>query len=360
MEFVPLTTEHVDQFVALFQREKGTVRAHQLAEHLPWSFFDQPLARPELPVVEVVVEDGRVLGCMGAIPQTILDGEKEIQGAFFVDWLVDSAQRRRKIGSQLILRAAERFPVSVHMGSTPEGYATCATLGAQDCGRTVTARRILQPGNWAKGTDKGNFLTRLAWSGAQTIRARALPSLEAGGLTVRPVEPMAIDRQLASFSRQLAQSHVCTLRFGARWQWLVAQSPLYTGYACEISRSGEVIGYAALVVAFRSHRRVGTVADVCVGRIEDAPAVVAAATGELAGQGVDGVALTVSTGVAEQVIGQLGFEQLGDPMMGAWLHPGYDYLLDRPWFMTGAENLSIAAGIDLPVRAPVLNSGNSR
>lgn len=350
MDFVPLTTANHAQFADLFRREKQFVRAHQQAQMIDWSFNRQPFARPEHPVVELAVEAGQVLGCMGAIPQILLDGQQEISGAFFVDWLVDSNQRRRNIGSQLILRACERFPVSVHLGSTPAGYATCATLGARDCGRTVTARRILKAWNWSKGSSKGNLGQRLGWTAAQMARNLALPRLKLpAGTTIRPVNSLDIDNQLSDLSHALAQSHFCTLRNGPRWHWLLEQSPLYQGTACQVSRNGQVLGYAATVIGRRSGRDIGTVADICVGQIDHAAPVLAAALIYLAGRGVDGLNYTISEPVSNQILSQLGFQQQSNPMMGTWLHPGYDYLLSRSWFMTGGENLSVTGGIDWPL-----------
>lgn len=354
MDFVPLTTANHAQFADLFRREKQFVRAHQQAQMVEWSFHCQPFARPEQPVLELAIEEGQVLGCMGAIPQILLDGQREIRGAFFVDWLVDSKQRRRNVGSQLILRACERFAVSVHLGSTPAGYATCATLGARDCGRTITARRILKAWNWSKGTRKGNLLQRLGWVAGQMARSLTLPRLKLpAGTTIRPVASLDIDRQLSDLSHQLAQDHFCTLRNGQRWHWLLEQSPLYQGKAYEVSWKGEVIGYAATVIGKRSGRNIGTVADICVGQIEQAAPVLNAALGHLAAQGVDGLSYTISEAISDQVLNQLGFQQQSNPMMGAWLQPGYDYLLTRPWFMTGGENLSVTAGIDWPLERSV-------
>ena len=348
MEFLPLTAENNAAFADLFQREKGQVRAHQMPAYATWSFMAQPFARPDIPVVEMAWEDGRAIGAMGAIPQIFLTGQQEIPGAFFVDWLVEAQQRRRNIGSQLILRATARFPVSAHMGSTPAGYATCATLGARDCGRTVTARRILKPWNWSKGASRNDPFTRLAWSVSQEVRALTRPGLGARpGSGLRPVTPQEIDSQLCTFSRALAQTHVCTLRSGPRWHWLL-NAPLYQGQAYEVSRGGAVIGYAALVIARRGGRRIGSVADLCVAQIDHAIPVLRAAITELTRHEVDGITFTISEEIATPVIADMGFEQQSSPMMGTWLHDGYDFTLARPWFMTMAENLSVTGGLDVP------------
>lgn len=357
MHFQALTPDHAPAFIALFDREKGSARSHQRPPFSDWAFFQQPRATPDIPIVEVAVEedaDGRprLLGAMGAIPQTLLDGDRAIPAAFFVDWLVDSRARRRKIGSQLIRRAAARFPVAIHMGSTPEGYATCATLGAVDCGQTATARRILHPAQWAKATGR-NALARVAWAGREQIRGLGRPALHLPELITHPVTPDAIDDQLQACSRALAQSHVCTLRDAARWRWLL-DSPLYSGYAVEVCRHDEVIGYAALVVGRRGGRCVGHVADVAVPHVEAAPLVIAAGLADLTRHPVDGLAFTVTAAIADQVVTRLAFDELSRPRMGAWLHPGYEPILDRPWFMTMAENLSVAAGVDWPVVQPAL------
>lgn len=345
IEFTPLTHNNHSQFADLFQREKGQLRAHQQRENINWSFLQQPFAQPNEAVVELAVENGQLLGCMGVVPQLFLDGSKEIRGAFFIDWLVDSRQRRRNIGSQLIKRATARFPVSVHLGSTPSGYATCATLGAQDCGRTMTARRILHPWNWSKGTANPHLAKRLAWSLRQLIRLGQMPALPSPHVHCRLVTPNEIDTQLITFSQRLAQTHFCTLRNAARWNWLLT-SPLYRGWAYEITHQKRIIGYAALVLAQRSQRLVGTVADLCVATIEDAPTVLAAAINQLAQLHPDGIVFTISEEVALPLIAQMGFELQSNPMMGCWLHTTYESLLSRRWWMTGAENLSVSAGID--------------
>jgi hypothetical protein len=358
MEFVPLSPETFSALTDLFLREKGVVRPHQREEHLNWTFLDVPHQHADAPVVEIALEDGRILGCMGAVPNVLLVDGQAIPFASYVDWLVDSSQRRRKIGSKLIRRANSRFPVAIHLGSTPEGYAACATLGAIDCGRTLSARRILNPRRWAVGSPNGNVLTRAAWTARTRMQSRRLPPLRADGLTVESVIPIEIDGALSTLSHQLSTSYACTLRDGERWHWLL-NSPLYTGYALAVIQNGACIGYAACVIGQRSQRIVGTVADMCIGRIEDAPLVLRAALVDLARQGVDGIEFTVSEHVGRPVAEALGMAVLRTPMMGAWLQEGYEHIPDKPLFMTMAENLSITGGIDFPInkdRLPVRRS----
>jgi hypothetical protein len=237
------------------------------------------------------------------------------------------------------------------MGSTKVGYATCATLGAVDCGSALTARRVLKPWRWAAGSANQSGLVRLGWSALGALRARLLPRLESAALTVEEVDPFTIDAELRAFSRQLSETHVCTLRSGSRWQWLL-RSPLFRGEALAVRRRGELIGFVALVRAYRSRRLVGTVADICLPRIDEAPHLLAAGAARLAQSDVDGITFTITSEIGRPFLAQYGFAPQSDARMGTWLHQGMEHVLQKPWFMTLAENLAVAAGIDAPVVLP--------
>lgn len=352
MEFVPLTAETLTPFAELFRRERGVVRTHQRPEYAGWSFLDLPHAQPDAPGLELVVEDGVAIGAMGAVPQVLLGGAEELPTAFYVDWMVDSTQRRRKIGSQLIRRANSRFPVALHMGSTEVGTATVATLGTQDVGRILSARRIDHPWRWSAGSARANPATRLGWTALQLARTRRRPQLQLPpGATVRPVELRAVDGELQALSRRLAQTHVCTLRDAARWEWHL-RSPLYTARAVQVQRDGATLGYALLVIGRRSRRWVGSVADLCVGRAEDVALTLTAALAQLSREAVDGLEFTVPDALGRPLLQTLGFVPFGNPMAGIWINDPVraDGLLQKPYFLTTAENLAATAGVDYPVQ----------
>lgn len=297
--------------------------------------------------MELACDEEEVVGCLGSLPQVLLDGQNEIPAGVLIEWLVNSRYRGKKVGLALGQRALARYPIAIGMGSTPLAYKIWCSLGLVDHGFNVTARRILHPWRWAKHAGRGNLLSKVGWSGLQYLRfLGSSVKRETDHLEVTLAEPGAIDHDLIDFSHQLAKTHVCTLRNAIRWEWLLMKSPLYSGHVYRVGRQGAVLGYAGVVIATRSGRKVATIADVSVRRIEDAAPVIGAIALLIEESKVDGITFTVSKEVADQVIRDYGFVAIESPPMSVLVKSGFEYLLERPWFMTRAENLGIVGGID--------------
>jgi hypothetical protein len=346
LSFTPLTSKYFSRYAALYRGNKGGERVHHRPELLRWAFIEHPSA--ESSIMELACFGDEVAGCLGAVPQTLIDAEGNmIRAGVLIDWLVDSRFRGKKVGLALAQRALARYPVAIGMGSTPVAYRMWHSLGLVDHGDKITARQVRHPWRWSRGARRGGRLARLGWTGWQTVKMLARRRMPSNGLEVEVVTAEQIDEELVSFSRRLAQGRVCTLRDAARWHWLVESCPAYSGKVLRVHQTGTIIGFAAVVVARRSGRLVGTVADLVAGGVDQVIPVVAGAAGWLAELGVDGITVTVSGEQGRAVVKRYGMEQIESPPISILVREELDYLLEQPWFMTGAENLSIVNGLDV-------------
>ena len=143
MQIVTISPEYFKQYKEFYEREKGGVRTHHSTEALQWSFLNFPMARDNEPIMELALDNGRVIGCLGALPHWLLNDNRAIRACVIIDWLVDSQFRGRKVGLALIQRVLEQYPVVIGLGTNQTTSKLLRSLGLADYGKNSTFRSIL-------------------------------------------------------------------------------------------------------------------------------------------------------------------------------------------------------------------------
>jgi len=128
---------------------------HRNRELIPqrwrWMFADSARRLGVPPRVWLHLARGRVVGHMGSIPVSLKVGTEVLPTGWLVDTMVLDDQRRRGLGSRLMVQAHEDQPFSLSLGQTAEMREIQLRLGWQQVAPLEIAQLLIRPENVLRG-----------------------------------------------------------------------------------------------------------------------------------------------------------------------------------------------------------------
>lgn len=269
------------------------------------------------PAIWVARRDGRIVGQIGAMPVSLWWGNRELRGAWGIDYFV--APEAEGLGDSTALLKAWMTSTSVDValafGLAPASYLICKRFGFRDLGHVPLLQAVVDPA----------AIVQRRWG--QLGRAIAAPALAPAGLLIRrrirrripdievsPASDIGPEYD-ALWERARAGYAMCVRRDAAYVRWRYQAAPHKRYGILEARRAGKLTGF--LVSRDEDYRglRLGWIVDV-FGPADDRPtrqALLAAAMRGFVDAGVARVQAFCANQAVAADLRQFGFFKAASP-----------------------------------------------
>jgi len=206
-------------------------------------------ARPGDPLVAVCRDGGAVVAACCHLPARVALGERELDGAWGVDFMVDAERRGAGIGRRLLALRLARFAAGLSSGQSPAMSELYRRAGGAETAGVMRALFVRRPP--ATGGPKGLARDWFAW-GLGVRRAR-------GAASRRRLAVAEAATRLVEYGPRLAPDEAGTTPDPDLFRWRYG-GPVYADYACWEVSAGAARGLVVTRLAGEAEMVVDVVA----------------------------------------------------------------------------------------------------
>ena len=301
LQIVQLSGGEIDRedLRTFLARAYGDESYHADRAHILWRYRDNPSAEGR-PTYWLCIEDGRILGVLGAIPVRLAVDGASREAAYLVEFIVLPDERGRGIGSSLVRAAGEAHQTLIAIGITPDsrrvferfgyGYLGMLPYLVRPMRRRPSLRRLLRI------APAHNLSASMRWKRRPRVRQ---------GVAFDEVEAFGDDVDV--ICEAIARGHrVVARRDRAFLNWKYVSQPRMAYEIRKLTAAGDVLGYAVLRCVEHDGARVGLLVDFLASR-GHAPALVEAALARFVELDVTEVQTFLLSRTCAKAFARLGF-----------------------------------------------------
>ncbi len=254
------STADANELNDIYRRIFGDSKAAARQASWAWQYERNPQS-PDGPVVYVARNDTHPLGQMGTMPVTLWWGDREVRGAWGIDYFVSPDAEGQGHSIALAKAWMENADVALGLGLARTSYLICKRLGFQDLGFVPAYQAVLDPGavvGRRYGRVAGHLAAPLTAAMMRLAKRRRPLSRE---IVVSEAGHIGDDYDRL-WERAREGFDACVRRDAAYVQWRYRDTPQKQYTITEARRDGVLTGFAVTRHEERRGLRLGWIIDL--------------------------------------------------------------------------------------------------